>query len=131
IFGRISIRCALMSRRPNSNTANRPTGPAPIMTTSVSMLSMNLNSPSGSPQEHEAAYFAIRHHGSAAHRGQGHLEPIEVGRPQDLAGEARVRLRDRHHVELAFLLLGRREKLRQPFFRDEDVAGGALAGTTA
>src|SRR5690349_24402681 len=34
---RISTRCAFRSRRPSSNTAKRPMGPAPTMTTSVSM----------------------------------------------------------------------------------------------
>ena len=32
---RMSTRCAFMSSRPSSNTANKPIGPAPIMTTSV------------------------------------------------------------------------------------------------
>src|SRR5215475_2883435 len=33
----MSITCALMSRRPSSNTANSPTGPAPMMTASASI----------------------------------------------------------------------------------------------
>src|SRR5215510_3424060 len=33
----MSMTCALMSSRPSSNTANRPTGPAPMMMASVSM----------------------------------------------------------------------------------------------
>src|SRR3569832_331843 len=36
----MSIRWALMSRRPSSNTAKRPQGPAPMMTTSVLIVSL-------------------------------------------------------------------------------------------
>src|SRR3974390_553226 len=36
----MSTRCDLMSKRPSSKTANRPTGPAPMMRTSVLIVSL-------------------------------------------------------------------------------------------
>src|SRR4051812_47977310 len=36
----MSTRCAFMSRRPSSNTANSPHGPAPIISTSVLITSL-------------------------------------------------------------------------------------------
>src|SRR5262249_23137413 len=39
-LSRISTRCALISSRPSSNTANRPTGPAPMIRTSVLIVSL-------------------------------------------------------------------------------------------
>src|SRR3989304_9847367 len=36
----MSTRCALMSSRPSSNTANRPMGPAPMIRTSVLIVSL-------------------------------------------------------------------------------------------
>src|SRR5690606_37670199 len=41
----MSIRCAFTSRRPSSNTANSPAGPAPIMTTSVVIVSSAIAAP--------------------------------------------------------------------------------------
>src|SRR5215217_8389989 len=138
-----------MSRRPSSNTANRPTGPAPMMTTSVSMLSV-MSVPSGRLAEGAGCESRIRCLGQprksmahrlwqcgrskkrlSAHGCEGDLEPVECGRPEDLACEPRVRLRDRHHVELVLLLLGGRMQLGQPFRRDKDVAGRAFASAAA
>src|SRR5262245_9899283 len=41
--GRESITCALRPSKPSSNTWNNPTGPAPTMTTSVSIAGPSIN----------------------------------------------------------------------------------------
>src|SRR3954452_14661068 len=44
----MSTRCAFMSSRPSSNTANSPQGPAPMMSTSVLIGSVMRYSPQAS-----------------------------------------------------------------------------------
>src|SRR4051812_2001169 len=64
----MSTRCAFMSRRPSSNTANSPHGPAPIISTSVliaSFISWTLN-------RHDRACPACGPEGSSAQRRPGH-----------------------------------------------------------
>src|SRR5215207_3241335 len=118
----MSMRWALMSRRPSSNTAKSPTGPAPMITASVSMFSVidvasvpNCGAPCM----------------SGAHRRERDLQAVELRRPQDLAGEPGGFARERHHVELVLLLVGRGVEPVQPRFPDEDVTGGALARAAA
>src|SRR5438477_840886 len=107
----MSTRCALMSSRPSSNTANSPIGPAPMMSASVLMASLM-----------PASALPLRRRHDKAVERVGHL---------DLAGQPRVR----PHVEgkIQHVLFHRRglAGLLPPRLVDIDVAGRARAGAAA
>src|SRR5579872_5437396 len=107
----MSMRWALMSRRPSSNTANMPIGPAPTMTTSVLMVSvMAASLLNGRRRDGEA---------------------VERGRHLDLAGEARGGPDLEGEVEHVLLHLRGLAHDLAPFVGDIDVAGRAGAGAAA
>src|ERR1700712_1405899 len=54
------MTCALISRRPSSNTWNRPTGPAPMMTASAIIGSRGPPCAAAWPEMVGAAVFSIR-----------------------------------------------------------------------
>src|SRR5687768_9665144 len=127
----MSMRWHLISRRPSSNTANRPTGPAPMMTTSVSIWSV-INR---LLREAFSKAWPLRLGNVAGCRsvtrwGERDLQAVEFGGPQDLAGQARAGLRH-HGVELVLFLLRGRVEPVHPILGHEDVAGGAFAGSAA
>src|SRR5450432_2421339 len=106
----MSMRWALMSRRPSSNTANRPIGPAPTMTTSVLIVSVM---------------------GSTLLGGRRHRQAIERRRHLDLAGKARIGAHFEGEIEHIFLhLRGLADDFR-PFGVYIDMASGAGAGAAA
>src|ERR1700683_2332953 len=106
----MSIRWALMSSRPSSNTAKSPIGPAPTMTTSVLMISLMP---------------------SALLAGGRHRQAVEGRRHLDLAGQARGRPHLEGEIEHVFLHLRGLADDLAPFGRDIDMAGGAGAGAAA
>src|SRR3954453_19777589 len=59
---------------------------------------------------------------SIANRRERHLQAVQFGSPENLAGEARGAPGDGQHVELAFLLVGGRRQPRHPVLADVDVA---------
>src|SRR6266540_2917954 len=74
-----SIRCAFMSSRPSSNTANSAHGPAPMMSTSVLMVSViALRLPFGRPH-HQAVELALDRAGGALVIDVGDLDHRERG----------------------------------------------------
>src|SRR4051812_6656807 len=110
----MSIRCAFMSSRPSSNTANNPHGPAPMITTSVligSLMMKRLLSrlPFGRPDD----------------------ETVEFGRHLDLAGQPRVRPHIETEIEHVFFHRRRPAGLLQPGLVDINVARRAGAGAAA
>src|SRR5208337_1660416 len=106
----MSIRWHFMSRRPSSNTENRPIGPAPTIATSVERTSL-IDLPLLSRRRHD--------------------EAVELLADLDLAGEPRIRPHLEGEVEhVLFHLRGLADLLR-PLRRDIDVAGGAGAGAAA
>src|SRR5947209_14946915 len=113
----MSTRWARISRRPSSNTAKRPIGPAPTINTSVSITSLIIIIPA------ETASALL------GRRGDG--EPVELGPNLDLAGEARARLHLISEVEHVFFhLRGLADNVHE-VLADIDVAGRAGTGATA
>src|SRR5579863_2604046 len=106
----MSIKWALMSSRPSSNTANRPIGPAPTMTTSVLMVSLM---------------------GSALLARSGHLEAVQRGSHLDLARQARGRAHFKGEIEHVLFHLRRFADDFAPFVRHIDMTRGAGAGAAA
>src|SRR5690349_8763669 len=122
----MSITCALMSTSPSSNTANSPTGPPPMMTTSVSVA------PGPVPCTSmfiELSYRRLR--ASELLGGNAHDEPVELRLELDLAGEAALIADVKGEIEHVLLHLRRRAGLVAPGIVDVDVAGGAGAGPAA
>src|SRR5580692_2341659 len=72
----MSMRWALMSSRPSSNTAKSPIGPAPMMTASVLMMSLMKLFRMSRPL--------------ALTRRRRNDETVQRGGHFDLAGEARI-----------------------------------------
>src|SRR3982751_2875261 len=60
---------------------------------------------------------------SVANRRERLLQAVQLGGPENLAGEARGAPGDGQHVELAFLLVGGRRQPRHPRLVDIDMAG--------
>src|SRR5262245_42681751 len=90
----MSIRWHFMSKRPSSNTANRPTGPAPMMATSVFAIVVLVIAPpkllppatfSGSTADGQSP-------GSSSTLLLGHLndEAVQLVPHLDLAGQPRI-----------------------------------------
>src|SRR4051794_37138320 len=108
----MSIRWHLRSSRPSSNTANKPTGPVPMMTTSVVAVT-------------------IPSIGSALPLGDADHQAVERVGDLDLARQPRVRSDVKGEVEHVLLhRLGFADGLC-PRLVDVDVAGGAGAGSAA
>src|SRR6516165_6548745 len=105
----MSTRWHLMSRRPSSKTANRPTGPAPTMTTSVEItLFMNI----------EILSLLAR---------RGHDEAVQILGHLDLAREPGVRAHLEGEIEHVLLHLRGLADDFSPLRRHIDVASGAGA----
>src|ERR1700688_1292222 len=137
-------RCAFMSSRPSSNTANRAIGPAPMMSTSVLIGSAMLTLPDAQHERIRRAAASRLDPGEPAPTAgrnrrpcsrlplrRPHHQAVEVLAHLDLAREARVRL----HVEgeIEHVLLHRRglAGLLLPALVDVDVTGRARACTAA
>src|SRR5580658_5990811 len=102
----MSISWDLMSSRPSSNTANRPIGPAPMMTASVLMISVMVSALPGGGADHQA---------------------VERRRHLDLAGQAGGRPHLECEIEHVLFHLRRLADDLAPFRRGIDVAGRASA----
>src|SRR5271154_2853004 len=103
-----------MSRRPSSNTAKRPIGPAPMMATSVDNTSF-MQVPS---------FLSL-------FGGRGHDQAVQRFADLDLAGEPRAGTHLEGEVEHVLLHLRGFANDRRPFRGDIDVAGRAGAGPAA
>src|ERR1700677_1983023 len=110
----MSMRCALMSSRPSSNTANRPMGPAPMIATSVD-----------STRSFRFLLF------SSLFRGRGHGEAIQGLGDLDLTGEPRVGAHFEGKVEHILLHLGGFARRFRPLRGDVDMASRASASASA
>src|SRR5208283_1129140 len=100
----MSIRQHFMSSRPSSNTEKSPTGPAPTIATSVTIVSL-MASP----------LFGRRRHDEA----------VELFAHLDLAREPRIRPDLEGEVEHVLLHLGGLADPLRPVLRHIDVAGRA------
>src|SRR5262249_61371158 len=156
----MSTRCAFMSSRPSSNTANRPIGPAPMMRASVLIGSLSKRSifiglASGAPaplDDHCDGCLAAGSSREKTFPGElstnnprvpgtkrlaalvgwrAHHEPVQFLSDLNLARQTRVRLGVVGEVE--HVLFHRRgfAGLFDPRFVDVDMAGGAGAGPAA
>src|SRR5579863_7065643 len=106
----MSIRWALMSSRPSSNTANRPTGPAPMIIASVRMISLMV---------------------SALSDRRRHDEAVENRGNLDLARKTRIGADVGGEVEHVLLHLRGLADDLAPLRRHIDVAGRAGASAAA
>src|SRR5579872_4373510 len=110
----MSMRCALMSSRPSSNTAKRPMGPAPMMTTSVDNTSL-MQIP---------LFLSLL-------RGRRHGEAVQFIADLDLAGEPGIGPHLEGEIEHVLLHLGGLARLFRPFLGDVDMTGRAGASAPA
>src|SRR5436190_21235687 len=101
----MSIRCAFISSRPSSNTANSPHGPAPMITISVLIGSL-----------------MTRRLLSRLPFGRTDHEAVEFGRHFDLAGQPRIRAHVEAEIEHVFFHRRRPAGLLQPSLIDINVA---------
>src|SRR5689334_8155120 len=109
----MSTTCALMSSRPSSNTAKRPTGPAPTIRASVLITSFGMN------------FRSELLVGDADH------EPFEILGHLDLAGEPALRPNVEGKIEHVLLHLLGLAGLLAPRFVNVDVACRTGAGPAA
>src|SRR5215470_226890 len=129
----MSITCAFMSSKPSSNTANRPQGPAPMISTSVLIVSDMHCSRDSSDRGRRTKVSAVRPRrcGSRLPFGRPHHQAVELGGHLDLAGQARIRPNVVAEVEHVLLHRRRLTHRRAPRFVDMHMAGRAGAGATA
>src|SRR4051812_27682360 len=108
----MSITCALMSTRPSSNTANRPTGPAPTITASVLIISSGIA-------------------GSELLVGDADHEAVERIGDLDLTGEPALRPDIEGEIEHVLLHLLRLPRGLAPRLLDINVTSRAGARSPA
>src|SRR5262245_3726000 len=113
----MSTRCAFMSSRPSSNTANRPHGPAPMISTSVLMGA-------------EPVVSNITLSSSLITR-RTHDQTVQFFRHLDLARQPRIRPHVESRVELVGLFVRRRADLLDPGVVHIDMASRARARAAA
>src|SRR5690349_5234148 len=112
----MSMRCALISSRPSSNTANRPIGPAPIMATSVDNTSL-IQIPS-------VLILSLL-------RGCGDNQAVQLIADLDLTGEPGIGTHLEGEIEHVLLHLGGLAGLFRPFRCDIDMASCTSASAPA
>src|SRR5579871_1008972 len=153
----MSMRCAFMSSRPSSNTANRPIGPAPIMTTSVligSPMSLSVLLPTVDRMRWRlSSLLAMAGEEDRARRrrrdrpdsfqplvgsrslslplGRAHRQTVEIIAHLDLTRQPRVGLNAVCKVEHVLFHRRRLADPLPPSVFDVDVAGRAGAGAAA
>src|SRR5688572_14774373 len=113
----MSMTQHLMSTRPSSKTAKRPTGPAPMMTASVSIAPVS--SPSDTPSSRAMPLlFSLELLGRHAQR-----QAIEFGCHLDLAGQPAFLAHIEGEIEHVLFHLGRGTGFTGPGGVDIDMTG--------
>src|SRR5438874_1592544 len=112
----MSTTWQLISRRPSSNTANSPHGPAPMMSASVEITSSFI------PSLRKCLELLF---------GNPHAQAVECVGDFDLAGQSARIPHVESEIEHVFLHLGARAHFAHPFGLDIDMAGCAGAGAAA
>src|SRR4051812_5642751 len=118
---------ALVLTRPRSNTADKPTGPAPMITASVSITPAPGSCPARASTLIRSLFSALL---ELLCRHANH-EPVELGRNLDLAAEPALIAHIEGEIEHVLLHLGRLAGLLAPGFVHVNVARRARACTTA